>query len=293
MESSVLTSVVLPAALFLIMGGMGLSLTLDDFRRVARFPRAAAVGLVAQLVGLPLCAWACVELLGGSGTLAVGAFLLAACPGGVTSNLVTHVARGDTALSITLTAINSCVAVFTLPLIVQMALRAYLGADTDVELPILRTIGQVVAVTLLPVALGMSVRRARPSFADRMERPARIASSLVFVVVALGIIASNVDLLREHFHRLAGLTLSLNLSTMVLGWALARLSRLPAVQVMTVAIEAGIQNSTLAIVIATGILRQPDMALVAGIYGLVMFLSGGALMVRGFLPSVQTSNPDL
>jgi BASS family bile acid:Na+ symporter len=281
MEESVLTSVVLPAALFLIMLGMGLSLVVDDFKRVVAYPKAALTGLFCQLVLLPACGFLLAKAFGLRPEMAVGLMIIAACPGGVTSNLITHVARADTALSVTLTAINSVVAIFTIPLVVGFGLEHFLDASRGIELPVLKTIGQVFGITAVPVSIGMFIRARRPDFADRMDRPARIGSAVVFVLIVAGIIAANLDVLREHFAALSGVTVALNLLTMALGAVAGKLVRLPARQTLTVAIEAGIQNGTLAIVIATSILKQGDMALPGGFYSLVMFVSGAAIMFYG------------
>ena len=281
MEESVLTSVVLPGALFLIMLGMGLSLVVDDFKRVVTYPKAALTGLFCQLVLLPICAFVLAVGFGLRPELAVGLMVLAACPGGVTSNLITHVARADTALSVTLTAINSVIAVFTIPFIVGFGLEYFLDASQRIELPVLETIGKVFAITAVPVAIGMVVRAKKPGFAERMDRPARIASTVVFILIVGGIIAANIDLIREHYGSLTGVTTTLNLATLGFGAAAGLLMRLPAKQTLTVAIEGGIQNGTLAIVIATSILQRGDMALPAGFYSLVMFVSGGAIMYYG------------
>ncbi|MFP4600848.1 MAG: bile acid:sodium symporter family protein [Persicimonas sp.] len=281
MEESVLTSVVLPAALFLIMLGMGLSLVVNDFKRVVAYPKAAVVGLFCQVVLLPACAFLLAIGFALRPELAVGLMIIAACPGGVTSNLVTHVARGDTALSVTLTAINSAIAIFTIPLIVGFGLEYFLDASQGIELPVLKTIGQVFGITAVPVSIGMFIRARNPDFADRMDRPARIGSAVVFVLIVAGIIAANLDLLREHFAALSGVTFALNLVTMSLGLVAGKVVRLPHRQTLTIAIEAGIQNGTLAIVIATSILKQGDMALPGGFYSLVMFVSGAAVMIYG------------
>lgn len=279
MKESVLTSVVLPLSLFVIMLGMGLSLVVDDFKRVVRYPKAMAVGLTNQLVLLPLIGFGIATAFALEPAMAVGLMIIAACPGGVTSNLITHVSRGDTALSISLTAINSAITVITIPLIVAFALDHFVGEARTIEMPVLKTILQIVAITVVPVGLGMIVRRKATDFADRMERPARIASSVIFVLIVVGIIAANVELIREHFVALSGVTLALNVATMALGFVAARLASLNMPQSLAITIESGIQNGTLAIVLATSILKQGDMALPAGIYSLIMFMTGGLLMV--------------
>jgi BASS family bile acid:Na+ symporter len=281
MEESVLTSVVLPASLFLIMLGMGLTLVVDDFKRVVAYPKAAIVGLICQLVLLPLCGFGLASVFELRPELAVGVVIIAACPGGVTSNLITHVARADTALSVTLTAINSVITVVTIPLVIGLGLEFYMGAERAIDLPVLKTIGQVFGITAVPVSIGMFIRARWPDFAKRMDRPSRIASTVVFVLIVAGIIAANVDVIREHYQALTGVTLALNVLTMGLGFGVATLVSLKTEQVLTISIESGIQNGTLAIVIATSILKQGDMALPAGFYSLVMFVTGGAMMYYG------------
>ncbi len=281
MKDSVLTSVVLPLALFLIMLGMGLSLTLGDFKRVAEVPRSAAIGLFCQLVLLPVTAWALIYAFGMTGALAVGLMIIAACPGGVTSNLITHVSRGDTALSITLTAITSFITVLTIPLIIGFSLGHFMDADQSIELPVLKTIGQVIGITVLPVSIGMIIRQKKLELAQKLERPSRIASSVIFAVILVGIIAANKQVIVDHFAQLAGVTIALNVITMLVGYGAARLGKLTGPQIRTISIEAGIQNGTLAVVIATSILKQEAMALPGGVYSLVMFVTGGIMMCLG------------
>ncbi len=161
----------------------------------------------------------------------------------------------------------------------RFALDVFLGEARPVDVPVLKTIGQIVAITVVPVSIGMVIRAKKPGFADRMERPARIGSAVVFVLITVGIIAANLDLLEQHFWRMIGITLALNVATMALGFGAARLFRLNLAQSIAVTIESGVQNGTLAIVLATSVLAQGDLALPAGIYSLVMFATGGVVMV--------------
>ncbi|MCB9742685.1 MAG: bile acid:sodium symporter family protein [Alphaproteobacteria bacterium] len=278
MEESALTSIVLPLALFIIMLGMGLSLSLADFRRVLAYPRAATVGLLNQLVLLPIVGFALASAFDLPPAMAAGVVLIAACPGGVTSNLITHVSRGDTALSISLTAISSFITVFSIPLIVGLGLQHFMGSEQAVALPVLKTVAQIVGITVLPVSVGMGVRARWAGFADRMERPVRIASVFIFTLITVGVIAANVENIQQHGPALIGVTTALNVGTMVLGFVAARLARLSLPQTLTISIESGIQNGTLAIVIATSIIKMGDLALPGGIYSLVMFATGGVMM---------------
>ena len=278
MEESVLTSVVLPLSLFIIMLGVGLSLVIDDFKRVVVFPKAVAVGLFNQLLLLPLVAFGLAILFQLPPVMAVGLMLIACCPGGVTSNLITYVSRGDTALSITLTAISGVIVVITIPLILIFSMDYFMGETREVAVPVLQTIIQIVGITIVPVTIGMLLRRFKPGFADRMEKPARVGSAAIFVLILAGVIAANIEVIREHFISLSGVTASLNIIMMLIGYASARLLQLKAPQALSISIESGIQNGTLAIVIATSILRRGDMAVAPGIYSLIMFMSGAAVM---------------
>lgn len=280
MEESALTSIVLPLSLFIIMLGVGLSLVVDDFKRVALYPKAVAIGLTNQLLVLPLVAFALAVIFNLSPMVAVGLMLIACCPGGVTSNLITYVSRGDVALSITLTAISGAIVIFTIPpiLIFSLDYFAYTGETGEVVVPLGQTIGQIIAITALPVGIGMSVRRFKPDFADKMAKPARIGSAVIFTLILAGVIAANTDVIREHFLALSGVAVALNILTMSIGFGSALFLKLKKPQALTIAIETGIQNGTLAIVIATSILKQGDLAIVGGVYSLIMFMTGGLIM---------------
>ena len=290
MEKSALTTYVLPLSLFIIMLGMGMSLVPDDFKRVVSYPKAMVAGLLNQIVLLPLIGYALAIAFGLEPVMAVGLMLLAACPGGVTSNLITHVSRGDAALSITLTAVNSFITVITIPLIVAFSLQTFMSSSETIDVPVVSMILQVVAITIVPVSIGMLIRAKKPDFADRMDRPSRIASTVIFVVILVGLIAKERATIAAHFGSLVGVTATLNVVTMVLGFVISKILRLNLRQTIAISIESGIQNGTLAIVIATTLLfpiLEPvlgkevagNTALPAGMYSLVMFVTGAALMI--------------
>lgn len=282
MEESILTSVLLPLSLFVIMLGLGLSLVVDDFKRVLVQPRAAAVGLTNQIILLPLIAFGLVMAFGLDPMMAVGLMLIAACPGGATSNLITFVSRGDTALSITLTAISGTITIFTIPMILIFSIGYFepsAGIEAEaIEAPVGDIIAQLVAITAVPVTIGMLIRRFKPDFADKMDKPARIGSAAIFIFVLAVVILGNTDVIREHFLALSGVTLALNVATMTVGFATARLLSLDMRQAITVSIESGIQNGTLAIVVATSIVNVGALAVPGGIYSLLMFVTGGLVM---------------
>ncbi len=278
MEESVLTSVVLPLSLFLIMLGLGISLTPADFQRVALSPRAAAGGLLNQVVLLPLVGFGLAMAFGMTSALAVGVVLIAACPGGVTSNLITHASRGDTALSVSLTAVTSVLCVLTVPFLLGAAYLQFMGVEKAMTIPVGEVMKPLVAITFVPIALGMTLRHFRPALSASLERPVRIASTVIFVLLLLAVIGGNLELIRTRGPELIGVTTALNLVTMALGVAVAAVLKLDIRQTLTVVIESGIQNGTLAIVVATSILQDGEIALPAGIYSLVMFVTGGLVI---------------
>ena len=278
MEETILIDVILPVSLIIIMIGLGMSISARDFKRVALDPKPVAVGLVNQLLLLPVVGFGLVALFGLSPVWAVGLMLIAACPGGPTSNLITFVCRGDTALSISLTAVSSLVTVVTIPLILAFSI-SYFGVDAEsIRSPVGEIMLQVVAITAVPVTIGLLIRRFKPDFADRMEKPVRIASALIFLLVLAALIIDQRQVLFDHFFALSGVTATLNIITMALGFVTARLVALNMRQSITVSIESGIQNGTLAIVIAMSILGVSDIAVPGAMYSLLMFVSGGALM---------------
>src|ERR1700712_152489 len=203
--SSSLTTIGLPIALGIIMFGLGLALTPADFGRIARSPRPVAIALICQILVLPLVCFALVLAFALPPVLAVGMMLLAASPGGTTANLYSHLFRGDIALNISLTAINSLLAVLTLPILVNLSFAYFMAGDDQIGLQFGKTV-EVFAIVLLPVAVGMLVRRLRPAFAAAMDRPVRIASVVILAVVIVGAFISNREILAENFAALSGIT---------------------------------------------------------------------------------------
>ena len=203
---SALTTIGLPVALGIIMLGLGLSLRLSDFGRVAKHPKAVIIALACQLIVLPALCFGLVVLFQLPPVLAVGMMLLAASPGGTTANLYSHLFRGDVALNITLTAINSIVALFTLPLITNFAIGYFLPGEDGLGIQFSKAV-EVFAIVLIPVAIGMVVRRLRPKFADAMDKPVRIASMVILAIVIVGAIIANRELFFANVGALAGITL--------------------------------------------------------------------------------------
>jgi bile acid:Na+ symporter, BASS family len=269
MDSS--ASIILAVAIMVIMMGMGLTLTIADFRRVAKNPKPVLLGLTNQIVLLPLVALALVYLFEPPAFIAVGMILLAACPGGTSSNLVTLLAKGDLALSVSMTAINSIITIVTIPFWVGYAYSTYLAEAANMASPTADIFKTLIVVLAIPLSIGMLVKNRAPQFADRMERPVRIASSIFLAVVILGLLAREFDLFQQYVGDTLGIVTALNVLTMGMGYGLAKVFGLNLKQGLTIAIESGIQNGTLTISLAVITLNQPDFAIIAAIYSLVMY----------------------
>lgn len=278
MEASILTTVLLPLSLFVIMLGMGMSLVVADFKRVAKYPKATIIGLVNQLVLLPLVAFLLTQIIAMPPELAIGLMLISACPGGVTSNLICHVARGDTALSISLTAISSLITLATIPLIMGFSFRYFHDTGKLIDIDEIGMLLQIFVIVILPVGLGMFIRAKRSDFALRMDRPVRIFSTILFILILLSIILAERENIVDYFMQIGIATIALNLITIGLGFLTAKVFRLSLKQSITIAIESGIQNGTLAIVIATSVLQNTAYSVPAAVYGVLMFLTGGFIM---------------
>ena len=269
MDSS--ASIILAVAIMVIMMGMGLTLTIADFRRVAQNPKPVLLGLTNQIVLLPLVALALVYLFEPPAFIAVGMILLAACPGGTSSNLVTLLAKGDLALSVSMTAINSIITIVTIPFWVGYAYSTYLAETANMASPTADIFKTLIVVLAIPLSIGMLIKNRAPQFADRMERPVRIASSIFLAVVILGLLVREFDLFQQYVGDTLGIVTALNVLTMGMGYGLAKAFGLNLKQGLTIAIESGIQNGTLTISLAVITLNQPDFAIIAAIYSLVMY----------------------
>ncbi|KOX23097.1 bile acid:sodium symporter [Saccharothrix sp. NRRL B-16348] len=266
------------------MFGLGLSLTVADFARVARTPRAVAIALATQLVLLPAACFGLVLAFGLDPLLAVGMMLLAASPGGTTANLFSHLFRGDVALNITLTAVNSVVAAITLPLVVNFALDYFEPtADGVVGLEFGKVV-QVFAIVLVPVVLGMLVRRWSAAFADRADRPVRIVSGVVLVVVIVGTILAEIEHTAEYMAAVGLVSAVFCAFSLGVGYLLPRLAKVDHRQAIASAFEVGVHNSTLAITVAVSVLGSERLAVPAAVYAVVMFplaAVAGFLLTRG------------
>jgi BASS family bile acid:Na+ symporter len=267
---SALTTIGLPVALGIIMFGLGLSLTLGDFARVLKQPKAVIVALLCQLILLPAICFGLVLAFQLPPVLAVGMMMLAASPGGTTANLYSHLFRGDVALNISLTAVNSVISVITLPIITNLAIAYFNPFDDQLGMQWAKVL-EVFAIVLVPVAIGMLVRRFWPAFAQAMDKPVRIASVVILIVVIAGAVASNWALLVENFARLSVITIVFCLISLTVGYLVPRLLRVGRRQAIAASFEIGIHNATLAIVIAQTVLMSTELSLPAAVYGVLMF----------------------
>lgn len=274
-------TIILAISLIIIMFGMGLSLVKDDFIRLIQNPRAIFVGLVNQIILLPLIAFLLLSIFDVGTDIAIGVMILAACPGGPTSNLITYLAKGDAGLSISLTTANSLITIFTIPFVIDFALGHFLEANEMVQIDKLKTVIQIFAIVIIPVSLGMALKRAKPAFADKMNKPVKIASALVLFLVIIGLVLKKKEDLIPYLQMAGITTLALNVITMLVGFATAKLARLNLVQSLTISIESGIQNGTMAIAIASGILMNDNYAIAPAVYSLIMFFTGGLIIAIG------------
>ena len=290
MQPSIITTYFMPITLVVIMLGLGLSLTLADFRRVLVFPRAIFIGLACQMLLLPLLCYGLAVAFALPPVLAVGLMLLAASPGGAAANLFSHLARGDVALNLTLTAVNSLLSLLTLPLIVNFALTAFLGEGKVLPLQS-DTIVQVFAMVLVPVSIGMLIRHHRPAFAQRVDRPFRIVSAVFLALVVAAAVVKERALIGSAVQAVGLAALTFNLGSMALGYGLPRLFRLNQRQSIAIGMEVGIHNGALAITIASSphLLNSSEMAIPPAIYSLIMFVTAGLF---GWLLQRRAHAPD-
>lgn len=279
METNFITELLLPLSLGVIMLGMGLSLVPNDFKRIALYPKAATIGIINQIIVLPLIGFLILLLIPmRNPELAVGIMILAACPGGPTSNLISHISRGDTALSISLTAISSLIVVFTIPLIVNFAMRYFLQAGEYVPLPVFDTMIKVIIISLVPVGIGMVIRKKAPKFADKMNKPVKIMSGLLLFLIIMAAILNDKENFFNFFAQAGPVALVLNVAMLLIGYFTARIFSLKISQSITISIESGIQNGTLGIAIAATLLNNPTMTISPAIYSLIMFGTAGLII---------------
>jgi BASS family bile acid:Na+ symporter len=276
-ESNVLTAVLMPIALGVIMLGLGLSLTLEDFKRVVLMPKPVFIGLFCQMLILPVVCFAIATGFDLPPALAVGLMLLSASPGGATANLFSHLAKGDVALNVTLTAVNSVLSLLTLPFIVNYSLVHFMGEGKVLPLQFDKVI-QVFAIVLVPVGIGMLVRSKKPNTAAGLEKPVKILSAVFLLLVIVATVAKERAHVVEYFQQVGLAALAFNLVSMAVGYLVPVVVRLPKRQAVAIGMEIGIHNGTLAIAIASTptLLNNTTMAVPPAVYSLIMFFTAAA-----------------
>jgi bile acid:Na+ symporter, BASS family len=291
MQGDIVSSLILPLGLAFIMFGLGIGLTFADFERVFRYPRAFSVGVVCHFFLLPLVGYGIVSYSGITGAMAVGYMLIAACPTGATSNLLTYHARGDVALAVSFTAFAGLVSIVTVPTIVGWSYIKFMGAEQTIAFPYGSVMVQIFLVMGLPVAVGMLVRAKAPAWVARWQPKLSLAGTILFVLIVIAAVAKNWIVFKEHGMELAPMVLTMNLIMMVLGFGLSMLARAPMRQAATVAIESSVQNGALAIVLASSVLGNNEMMLPAAVYSVVMYAGGIAFvfLMRRYLPPLSVA----
>lgn len=279
MELNFLSKVILPISLFIIMWGMGLSLKIADFKRVVTQPKAATIGILCQMVMLPAVGLIIALAFGLSPELAVGLMILSFCPGGVTSNMYTYLSNGDTALSISLTAIVSVLTPFTIPIFTLWMMDYFQAESQQFSLPVLKTMLQLVVITIVPVSIGMLMHRKLPNFSAAAEKPVKVFSIVLLFIIIAGIVANEWENMTGYFVQTGLATFVLNIATLLLGFGIALGLRLKKAEAISIGFEVGIQNGTLALLVTGSLLQNTLMTIPAVTYSLIMFATGALFSV--------------
>ena len=263
-------TIIIPFGLFLIMMGLGLTLSIDDILRVIIMPKAVLIGLTGQLILLPAVAFLLAYSLNTAPVIAIGLVLLSACPGGITSNAYVFASRGDIALSVTLTTIASLFTVFTMPLIVWMGLTVFADSTDIVDVPVSGMMRSLAQLTILPIIIGMVIRKFKPAFAVKMVEPVRKMAVAILIMVIVTNTWFSIETLKLYIVQAGIAALLLNVICMSMGYGMSRLGKLNTDQTISITYEVGLQNLSLALVLANTILGMPDYAAVTLIYGFFM-----------------------
>jgi len=274
MQADILTKIILPLSLFLIMFGIGISLKTSDFKNIFNYPKAVVIGLIGQLILLPIIAFILALVFSLPAELAVGLIIIALAPGGATSNMFTYLFEGDVSLSISLTVLTSLITPFTIPLFASMSMLYFMDSSTQFELPIIKTIIQLLVITIVPIALGMLALNRLPVLAKKIEHVLKWFSIFfLFLIIAL-IIAKNSDNMVSFFVQAGAATLVLNIVVLILGYQLADWTKLNKKQSICIGFEVGIQNGTLALVVAGTLIGNNAMMIPSVTYSIIMFFTG-------------------
>lgn len=270
------------AALALIMFGLGLSLTVGDFRRLLGHPKAVLLALALQALALPALCYGLIVLLDVPPVFAIGLMLLAASPGGVSANLFSHLFGGNVAMNISLTAINTLLSIVTLPLIANFAIASFSQSGQVVPMQTAKVM-EVIGIVLVPVAIGMAVKRVAPGFAARTDKPMKIFSMAVLAALALIAFAKEWDALTGSFATIGLAVVLFNAASLGLGYYVPRIAGLDKPNAVAIGYEIGIHNSTLAIFVAVSVLGDFQLMVPAAIYSISMYVLAtafGVLVLR-------------
>ena len=273
-DTALVSGVLLPASLGIIMLGLGMTLHPADFRRILSQPKAVLIGLGVQMLLLTAICFGLCLLLQLPPELAVGMMLLAAAPGGASANIYSHLAGGDVALNITLTAVNSLLCLLSLPLIVGFSLAYFMSADQAVPPPFAKII-EVGMIILLPVAIGMGIRRTWPQWSDRVEKPLRVFSVLLLALLVALTMIQQWQLLAEYAAIIGLACVLFNVLSLLIGYTVPLALKLPRRQAIAIAMEIGIHNGTLALFVAFTVLDNSVLAVPAAFYSISMFITAG------------------
>lgn len=268
----------LPIGLAFIMFGVGLSLRIVDFKEVVLHPRAFFTGLINQTILLPCIGLALALSYSGSPDFAFGIMILAACPGGITSNLLSVLAGGNVALSISMTAITSLLSIITIPAILALSHQLIYGGATQIDMPFGRVMAGVFLITGIPIILAMILRAKAPNFTTIVQPYLRTVATVLFALIVIGSFVANNDNIVQHFFDIGVFLVMLNLLTMALGYYSARLLKSPRVDSITICLETGLQNVALAIFVAVNLLGKPELMIPAIIYALIMNVSAALII---------------
>ncbi|HCR71362.1 MAG TPA: bile acid:sodium symporter [Anaerolineae bacterium] len=277
MQESIISSVILPLAIAIIMVTLGMTLTVADFKRIFTSPKPIFIGLICQMLLLPILGFAVASLFALPAVYAISLILLAVSPDGATSNLIIHAGDGDRALGITLTAITNMLAFLTIPFGLGIAYSLYGTGALDIDFPVLDTMIQVAVITLIPTLIGMAIRQWKPEFAENSKKWSKnFATGFLFLVIA-ALVVQNWDVIVRDGPRFAPAFIVLNIASLIVGYFVPKFLGINYVQAMTIAIETGLQNSTVSITVALTLLNNNDMAIIPGLYAIWMYVTGFAL----------------
>ncbi len=277
MQESIISTVILPLAIAIIMVTLGMTLTIADFRRILKQPKPIFIGLFCQMLLLPLLGFAVAGIFALPAVYAISLILLAVSPDGATSNLIIHAGDGDRALGITLTAITNMLAFLTIPFGLSIAYSMYGTGALDIDFPVADTMIQVAVITLIPTLIGMGIRQWKPAFAENSKRWSKTFATVFLFMVIAALVAQNWDVIVRDGPRFAPAFIVLNVASLIVGYFVPKFLGINFVQAMTIAIETGLQNSTVSITVALSLLNNNDMAIIPGLYAIWMYVTGFAL----------------